>query len=38
VAAALSSGNVDAIYAALAELPTDEADRLFEQLQQQGLL
>ncbi len=38
VAQALASGNVDAIYAALSELPPDEADRLYERLQQQGLL
>ncbi len=38
VAAALASGNVDDVYAALSELPPDEADRLYEQLQQQGLL
>ena len=38
VAAALASGNVDAVYAALSELPIDEGDRLFERLRQQGLL
>jgi hypothetical protein len=38
VAAALASGNVDEVYAALSELPPDVADRVYEQLQQQGLL
>lgn len=38
VAAALESGNIDAVYSALSELPPDQADRLFESLQQQGLL
>jgi hypothetical protein len=38
VAAALVSGNVDAIYAALAELMPDHADRVYAQLKQQGLL
>jgi hypothetical protein len=38
VAQALSSGNPDAVYAALAELPNEQADRLYEQLKQEGLL
>ncbi len=38
VAAALASGDADAIFAALAELPEDEADRLYEQLHEKGLL
>jgi hypothetical protein len=38
VAAALASGNVDAVYAALAELMPEQADRLYEQLKQEGLL
>lgn len=38
VVSALDSGNIDAVYAALAELPPEEADRLYELLQQQGLL
>ena len=38
VAVALASGNPDAVYAALADLPPEEADRIFAQLQQQGLL
>ena len=38
VAAALATGNVDAIYAALAELLPAHADRLFEKLKQDGLL
>jgi hypothetical protein len=38
VANALASGNTDAVYAALAELPPEQADKLYAQLQQQGLL
>ena len=38
VAKALASGNTDAVYNALAELPPEQADKLYAQLQQQGLL
>ena len=38
VARALASGNTDAVYEALAELLPEEADRLYAQLQAQGLL
>jgi ABC-type phosphate/phosphonate transport system substrate-binding protein len=38
VAEALASGNTDAVYAALAEMPPDQADKIFENLRQQGLL
>jgi Cdc37 C terminal domain len=38
VAAALASGNTDAVYEALAELLPEEADRLYALLQEQGLL
>jgi acetyl esterase/lipase len=36
VARAVTSGNTDAVYAALAALPAEHADRLYTQLQQQG--
>jgi hypothetical protein len=38
VARALASGNTDKVYEALAELLPEEADRLYAQLQEQGLL
>jgi len=38
LAAARADGNLDHVYEALAELPNDEADRLYALLQQQGLL
>src|SRR5579859_1089910 len=38
LAAARADGNLDHVYEALAELPNEEADRLYALLQQQGLL
>lgn len=38
VAKALATGNIDRIYEALAELMPEEADRLYLQLKDQGLL
>ena len=35
---ALATGNRDAVYEALAELPPEMADALYVQLQEQGLL
>jgi Cdc37 C terminal domain len=35
---ALESGNIDAVYRALAELPPETADRIYAELQAQGLL
>ena len=38
VARALATGNTDKVYEALAELLSEEADRLYAQLHEQGLL
>jgi hypothetical protein len=38
VARALATGNTDKVYEALAELLPEEADRLYAQLKEQGLL
>ena len=38
VATALATGNTDKVYEALAELLPEEADRLYAQLKEQGLL